>query len=70
MVSDETVRLAALDFTTGGLILYFGSLFGNAVGAVAGGIGLVLQLVVFAPALYLASRSVAEGIGVVVADAE
>jgi hypothetical protein len=71
MVSDETVRLAALYFTTGGLILYFGFLLGNAVGAiVGGGIGLVLQLVAFTPPLYLASRFVAEGIGVVVSGAE
>lgn len=66
MVSDETVDLAALHFTAGGLILYFGTLLGSAVGGIAGGgIGVVLQSVVFAPALYLASRFVAEGIGVV-----
>ncbi|MFC5367566.1 hypothetical protein [Salinirubrum litoreum] len=70
MVSDETIGQAALHFTTGGLVLYFGSLLGSATGNVAGGgIGLVLQLVVFAPALYLASRFVAEGIGVVVSGA-
>jgi hypothetical protein len=68
MVSDETVRLAALHFTAGGLFLAFGTLLGRAVGGVAGGgIGLVLQLVVFAPALYLASRFLAEGIGTIVA---
>lgn len=71
MVSDGTIRLAALHFTTGGLFLYFGFLLGSAVGGIAGGgIGLVLQLLVFTPALYLASRFVAEGLGVVVSDAE
>jgi hypothetical protein len=70
MVSDETVRLAALHFTAGGLTLSFGTLLGSAVGGVAGGgIGIVLQLVVLAPALYLASRFVAEGIGTIVTNA-
>lgn len=71
MVSDETVRRAGLYFTIGGLFVYLGALLGSATGSIAGGgIGIVSQLIVFAPPLYLGSRFVADGVGVVVSSAE